>query len=100
MAGFHSGPVLARTAPRDLTVQDCKDGWFDVTVWCPSCRVGRPLKLAILDRWASRRLLDIMRAGVTCTKCGDFVDAVSVSSTEMADQALFWRLGDDAMPRA
>ena len=96
MTGFHSGPVLARVAPHDLTIQDCRDGWFSVTAWCPGCRVGRDIDLKRLDRWAGRKLLDLVREGrIRCHKCRQTADAISVSSSEMADTVLFWRLEDD-----
>lgn len=98
MPGFHSGPVLARVQPNDLTIQDCRDGWFDVTAWCPKCRVGRSLNLKALNHLASRKLLDLAREGLRCATCGQYADAVSVNSTEMADRVLYWQLGDDAMP--
>lgn len=100
MPGFHSGPVLARTAPHDLTIQDCRDGWFDVTAWCPGCRVGRRLDLKPLDHLANRKLLDLARQGLRCTTCDQYVEAISVSSSEMSERVLYWQLGDDAMPRS
>lgn len=100
--GHHSSPVLARVAPLDLTIADCVEGWFDVTAWCPTRHCpGRSLDLAKLSRWNDRKLLDLFREGlVVCTRCEALSDAVSVSSSEMADRVLFWRVGDDAMPTA
>jgi len=92
--------ILARVAPADLTVADCRDGWLDVTAWCEKRCGGRRLRLDDLDRWVERKLLDLMREGVVvCAKCDLPATCVTVSSTERADRILFWRIGDDAMPK-
>jgi hypothetical protein len=97
--GHFSDPVLARTAPADLTIADCVEGWLDVAIWCAGRCGGRPVDLARLKPLSERKVLDLMREGVfTCKKCKKFADAVSINSSEHADRILFWRLGDDAMP--
>lgn len=92
-----STAILSRVAPADLTIADCVEGRFSVTVWCESRCGGRPVDLARLDRVAGRKLLDLMREGAfSCMRCGGFAEAVTVSSTEMADRVLYWRVGDDS----
>lgn len=94
--GHFSTPVLSRTAPADLTVADCVEGRFGVCVWCAGRCGGRDLNLDRLARWSDRKLLDLAREGLfVCTKCDQPAVTVSVSSTEMADRVLFWRVGDD-----
>lgn len=91
--------VLARTAPADLTIADCREGWFAVVVWCDGRCSGRYLPIDTLDRWAGRKLLDLMREGdIVCSRCKRPAVCVSVSSSERANSVLRWRLGDDAFP--
>jgi hypothetical protein len=97
--GHFSSPILSRTAPADLTIADCVDGRFSVTVWCEARCGGRLVDLARLERLAGRKLLDLMREGAfSCVRCGGIATAVTVSTTEMADRVLRWSVGDDAMP--
>ncbi len=92
--------VLSRTKPEDLTIGDCREGGFNAVAWCDRGCNGRDLAFGRLDRWADRKLLDLMREGViVCVKCARPAVYISVGSSERADQILTWRLGDDAMPR-
>ena len=96
----HADPVLARVAPADLTIADCRDGWFRVTAWCDARCGGRDLDLGQIARWSDRKVLDLMREGlVICARCERPAVTVSVSSTEMSGSVLSWAVGDDAMPR-
>lgn len=94
--------VLARARPEDLTIGDCRDGWFDVVAWCDNGCHGRRLNIdKIAEKWAERRILELMREGiVVCATCRQPATFVSVSSSERAGTLLRWRLGDDAMPRS
>lgn len=99
MKDDRTGRVLARTAPADLTIADCREGWFTVVVWCDGRCGGRYLAIDALDRWTGRKLLDLMRQGaIVCSRCKRPAVCVSVSSSERADTILRWRLGDDALP--
>jgi hypothetical protein len=92
--------VLARTKPQDLTIGDCREGWFTAVAWCDRNCHGRYLALDKLEKWSDRKVLDLMREGVVvCVKCRRPAVHISIGSSERANEILTWRLGDDAMPR-
>jgi hypothetical protein len=87
--------------PQDLTIEDCRSARRSVTLWCEGRCPGRDLDLSRLERWADRKLLDLMRKGLfVCSRCGQPAAFVSVSAHLIADPILKWKVGDDALPDA